>query len=65
MKKRVSREIALELLEKYIDDEIAIMWEYSFDFNSSKQLIEKKTLKYLEELDAINLFEEYKKKIWS
>lgn len=64
MAKRISREIALELLDKYMDDEITIMWEYSTNFEESRKALERKTAKYLEELEATELFEDYKEKIW-
>ena len=64
MAKRISREIALELLDKYMDDEITIMWEYSTNFEESRKALERKAAKYLEELEATELFEDYKEKIW-
>lgn len=64
MTKRISREIALELLDKYMDDEITIMWEYSTNFEESRKALERKVAKYLEELEATELFEDYKEKIW-
>ena len=59
-----SREIALELLKNYIEDEVSLMYEYSGDFDTSKKHIFKKVKKYLNKLDALDLIEEYKNMIW-
>ena len=60
-----SREIALELLEKYVDSELDLISELSFDFTASKQTLEKRVEKYLKKLDALNQSEKFKNMIWN
>ena len=61
------KEIALEILDKYIEDEINLMYEFSEDFNKSKKDILKKAKKYLQKLNALNLIKKYEEQLsfWS
>ena len=59
------RNLSLELLEKYIDDELSLIYEYSCNFDESKDKLLKVASKYLKQLGALNLLEEYKNKIYS
>ena len=59
------RNLSLELLEKYIDDELSLIYEYSCNFDESKDKLLKVVSKYLKQLGALNLLEEYKNKIYS
>ena len=57
------KNIALDLFDKYIDDEMNLIYEYSFNFKESKEILFKKAEKYLKKLNALNLLGDYKKKI--
>lgn len=61
-----SREIAIELLKKWVDDEVSLMWEFSVDFEGSRQKIWKKTQFYLDKLEVSDLdyIEELKERIF-
>lgn len=58
------REIALELLDKYIDSAQTVIGEFSGDFYISRLLLEKKVKKYLKRLKAEELYEEFTKDRW-
>ena len=57
-------EAALELLEKYVDSELDLISELSFNFTASKQALEKRVEKYLKKLDALDQSEKFKNMIW-
>ena len=61
-----SREIAIELLKKWVDDEVSLMWEFSTDFDGTRQDIWKKTQVYLDklEVDDLDYIDELKEKIF-
>lgn len=44
-------ETVLELLKNYVDDEINLIFEYSGDFTKSLKILEKRTLKYVKNLN--------------
>lgn len=41
----------IELLDKYVDDEMALIFEYSGDFTKSLIKLEQKTLEYIKKLE--------------
>ena len=61
-----SREIAIELLKKWVDDEVSLMWEFSTDFDGTRQDIWKKTQVYLDklEVDDLDYIDELKERIF-
>ena len=61
-----SREIAIELLKKWVENEIDVMCEYSYNFDESRKSIWKETQKYLKLLDSTDsdLENELKTKIF-
>ena len=61
-----SREIATELLKKWVDDEVSLMWEFSEDFDNTRNDIWQNTQIYLSELhiDDVNYIEELKDRIF-
>ena len=61
-----SREITIELLKKWVDDEVSLMWEFSTDFDGTRQDIWKKTQVYLDklEVDDLDYIDELKERIF-
>ena len=59
-----AKDIALELLGKWIDDELCIIYEYSGNFDVSKELLWGNVDTYLRSLKATNLTEKFKAKIF-
>lgn len=61
-----SREIAIELLKKWVDDEVSLMWEFSEDFDNTRNDIWQNTQIYLSKLhiDDVNYIEELKDRIF-
>ena len=58
-----NKDIAMELLEKWVEDEISLMWEYSYDFDNSKKQIWKDAQKYLKRLDSTDI--EFSNKLYN
>lgn len=59
------KDIALELLDKYIDSEISNIYDNSMSINDSLNNLESICGYYLARLEEYNLMNKYKKKIWS
>ena len=50
------KEIALDLLEKYIEDEVSLMCEFSYNFKEDEKVIWEKVQGYLKDM-GINDFD--------
>ena len=59
-----TKDIALDLLGKWIEDELSIIYEYSDNFDVSKELLWGNVDTYLKKLKATDLIEKFKAKIF-
>lgn len=59
------KEVAMKLLEDYLDSEQSVISEYSGDFEKSAMILRKQVLKYLKGLDeGEDTFNELVKDMW-
>ena len=59
------KEVALELLADYLENEEKVISEYSGDFKKSAMILKKRVMKYLKRLDeGEDTFNELVKDMW-
>ena len=49
--------VALELIHQWVSDSITIMYEYSGNFDKTKEAIKKDLKKWLKKIDSEDLYE--------
>ena len=58
------RQVALDLLEMYVEAEQSVVGEFSGDFYESRIRLEREIKKYLKKLNAEDMFEEITSNKW-
>ena len=59
------KEVAMELISKYLDSEQSVISEYSGNFKMSAEILKKDVMKYLKKLgESEDTFNELVKDMW-